>query len=127
GVVPLSPVGEPTTARSAGTAGSTYAHDRGADPRDRARGGKVSRGAAVDDTPRSGCAHCTGLRADHGKSRSVSVWQADRVLLGAGAVGRFKRGSATARPYHQTRELTVTFLAGGSSTGQRAQHPGMAQ
>src|SRR5260370_41924436 len=100
GVVPLSTVGEPTTARSAGTAGSTYADDHGADPSDRARGGKVSRGAAGDDASRSGGAHGTGLRADHGKSRSVSVWQADPVLLGAGAVGRFERGTATAPPDH---------------------------
>jgi transposase len=30
-------------------------------------------------------------------------WQADRLLLGAGAVGGFERGTAPAGPYHETR------------------------
>ena len=42
GVVPVSPVGEPATARSAGIAGSTEPNDRRTESGDRARSGEVS-------------------------------------------------------------------------------------
>ena len=47
GVVPVSSVGEPATARSAGVAGPAEPDDRGADPSDRAGSREVSGGAAL--------------------------------------------------------------------------------
>ena len=49
-----------------------------------------------------------------GKPDRFSVWQADRQLSGTGAVGGFQWESATAGTHHETRELPVTFPAGGS-------------
>ena len=94
---------------------------------DRAGSGEVSRGPALDDPSRSGSADGTGLRADHRESGSVSVWQADRELSGTGAVGGLEWESATAGTYHQTRELSVALLAGGSGAGHGTQPSGMAQ
>jgi hypothetical protein len=37
------------------------------------------------------------------------VWQADRELSGTGAVGEVERESASAGPYHETRQLTVAL------------------
>ena len=99
----VSSVGEPATARSAGVAGSTEPDDRGADAGDRAGSGEVSRGAALDDASRGGCADGIGLRADHRESGAVSVWQADRELSGTGAVGGLERESATAGAYHANK------------------------
>jgi hypothetical protein len=56
----------------------------------------MSRGAAVDDTPREGCPDCTRVRAEHGESGLASMWRTGRGLLGPGAVGRLERRSATA-------------------------------
>ena len=127
GGIPVSSVGEPATARSAGVAGSTEPDDRRADAGDRAGSGEVSRGAALEDASRSGFADGVGLRADHRESGSVSVWQADRELSGTGAVGGVERESATAGTYHETRQLSVTFPAGGSGASDGAQPPGMAE
>src|SRR5258708_13337103 len=111
GVVQVSSVGEPATARSAGVAGPTEPYDCRADRGHRTGGREVSRGAALEDPSRSGSADRAGLRADHRPSGAVSVWQADRVLLGTGAVGRFERRSATTGPHHETMQLTVALLA----------------
>src|SRR5258707_653399 len=127
GGVPASSVGEPATARSAGVAGSTEPDDRRTESGDRARSGEVSCGPALDDPSRSGCADGTGVRADHRESGSVSVWQADRELSGTGAVGGLERESAATGTYHETRELTITFPAGGSGASDGAQPSGMAQ
>ena len=83
--------------------------------------------AAPDDPSRSGCADRAGLRADHRRSRTVSLRQADGQLSGAGAVGRLQRESATAGTHHQAGEFDVAFLAGGSGAGHGAQRAGMAQ
>src|ERR1700676_1612947 len=91
GGVPVSTGGEPATTRSAGVNGSAEPYDCRAHTSHRAGGREVSGGAALDDASRSRTADRVGLRADPGESRSVSVWQADRVLLGAGAVGRIER------------------------------------
>src|SRR5580658_5901246 len=61
------------------------------------------------DASWGGSADGVGLRADYRESGSVSVWQADRVLSGAGAVGEVERESASAGPYHETRQLTVAL------------------
>src|SRR6202162_4267100 len=63
---------------------------------------------------------------DHGPSRTISVWEADRKLSGTGAVGGLERESATAGTYHETRELSVAFPAGGSGASDGAQPSGMA-
>src|ERR1700731_4852787 len=44
--------------------------------------------------------------------------------LGTGAVGEVERESAPAGAYHETRELTVAFPAGGSGPSDGAQPPG---
>jgi hypothetical protein len=49
--------------------------------------------------PRGRFADDVGLRADFRKRETVSVWQADRELSGTSGVGRFQRGSATARSH----------------------------
>src|SRR5258708_32614808 len=127
GIVPVGTLGEPATARSAGVVGPTEPNDRRTQSGDRARSGEVSCGPALDDPSRSGSADGTGVRADHRESGSVSVWQADRELSGTGAVGGLERKSATAGKYHETRELSLTFPAGGSGASDGAQPSGMAQ
>src|SRR5437870_10072535 len=87
----------------------------------------MSRGAAIANASRGGATDGVGLRVDHRESGSVSVWQADRELSGTGAAGRLERESATTRPYHETRELSITFSAGGSGASDGAQPSGMAQ
>src|SRR4029077_11061333 len=127
GGISASSVGEPATARSAGVAGSTEPDDRRTDSGDRARSGEVSGGPTLDDPSWSRPADGTGVRADHRASGSVSVWQADRELSGAGAAGRLERESATTRPHHETRKLSITFPAGGSGASDGAQSSRMAQ
>jgi transposase len=61
------------------------------------------------------------------ESGSVSVWQADRQLSGVGAVGGLQWESATAGPYHETRQLSVAFLVSGSGPSHSTQPPRMAQ
>jgi transposase len=70
---------------------------------------------------------CLGLRADYRESGSVSMWQADRQLSGAGAVGEIEWGSAPAGTHHETREHTAAFPAGGGSASDGAEPPGMAE
>src|SRR5450432_955082 len=127
GGVPVSPVGELATARPAGVAGSTDANDCRADASHRAGSGEMSRGAAVAHASRGGRTDSIGLRADHRESGSVPVWQADRELSGAGAVGGVERKSATVGTYHETGQLPVALPAGGSGASDGAQHPRMAQ
>ena len=127
GVVPVSAVGEPAAARSAGVAGPAEPNDRGADASDRAGSGEVSRGAALADASRGRFADGAGFRADHRESGTVSVWQADRELSGTGAVGGFERGSATAGTYQQARQRAAAFPAGGSGASDGAQPSGMAE
>src|SRR5437660_2097401 len=67
-----------------------------------------------------------GLRADYRESGSVSMWQADRQLSGAGAVGEIERESAPAGTHHETREHPAAFPAGGGSASDGAEPPGMA-
>ena len=78
------------------------------------------------DASGGGSVNRAGLRADHWKSRTISVWETDRQLSGTGAAGEVERESATTGPYHKTGKLHVALLAGGSSSGHGAQHPGMA-
>ena len=54
---------------------------------------KMSGGAAFANASRA--TDGVGLRADHRASGAVSVWQADRMLSGTGAVGRFQWTAAT--------------------------------
>ena len=89
--------------------------------------GEMSGSAAVENPPWGRATDRTGLRADYREGRSVSVWQADRELSGTGAVGRFERKSATTGAYHETRQRSAAFPAGGSGAGDGAQPPGMAQ
>ena len=53
-------------------------------------------GTAFDDPSRSGSADGSGFCANHRKSGSVRVWQADRKLFGTGTTGGLERESATA-------------------------------
>jgi len=55
------------------------------------------------------------------------VWETDRELSGTGATGKIEWQSATVRSHHQTRELDIALLAGGSGPGDGAQRAGMAQ
>ena len=87
----------------------------------------MSRGTAFADASRSRCTDRVGVRVDHRQSGSVSVWQADRELSGTGAVGGLQRTAATAGTHHQTRQLAVALLAGGSGASYGTQRPGMAQ
>src|ERR1700704_1938975 len=84
----------------------------------------MSRGAAIANASRGGATDGVGLRVDHRESGSVSVWQADRELSGTGAVGGIEWESATAGPYHETRQHTAAFPASGSGASDGAQHPG---
>jgi hypothetical protein len=127
GVVSLSALGEPATARSAGVAGPTDADDCRVDAGHRAGSGEVSGGAALADASWSGGTDGAGLRADPRPSGSVSVWQADRELSGAGAVGRVQREAAAVGTHHETRQLAVALSAGGSGASYGAQRSGMAQ
>ena len=101
--------------------------DRRVKPGRRARSGKVSGGTASDDPSRSGCTDRTGLRADHRRNGTVSVWQADRGLSRPGAVGKIQRESAAPGAHHQTGEFDRAFLAGGSGASHGTQSAGMAQ
>ena len=62
-----------------------------------------------------------------GRADRFQCWQADRELSGTGAVGRFEREPATTRTYHETRQRSAAFPAGGSGAGDGAQPPEMAQ
>ena len=88
---------------------------------------KCPGGAAIEDASRSRCLDRTGLRADHRRSRALSLRQAGGELSGTGAAGRFQRESATAGAYHQAGQFDVAFLAGGSGAGDGAQPAGVAQ
>src|SRR5271157_2813905 len=127
GVVPVSVVGEPATARSTGAAGPTDFHDCRVDAGHRARSGEMSRGAAVADASRSGRTDSAGLRADHRPNGAVPVRQADRELSGAGALGGVQRAATTVGPYHETGQLSATFPAGGSGASHGSQRSGVAQ
>ena len=81
----------------------------------------------VDDPSWSGSADRTGFRVDHRESGSVSVWQADRRLLGVSAVGGLEWQSAATGAYHQTGEFDVALLARGSGSGHSSQPSGMAR
>src|SRR5260370_31992893 len=124
---PLSPIDDPAPARSPGVAGSTDSDDCRADPSHRGGSGEVSRSAAIADASRGRPTDGPGLRADYQESGSVSMWQADRQLSGAGAVGEIEWGSAPAGTYHETREHTAAFPAGGGSASDGAEPPGMAE
>ncbi len=124
---PVSAMGEPAAARPAGVAGPTEPNDRRAEPGNRKGSGKVSCGAALADASRGRVTDGAGLRADHRESGPVSVWQADRVLSGTGAVGEVEREAAPAGTYHETRELAAAFPISGSGASYGAQPPGMAE
>src|SRR5208283_905301 len=126
GVVSLSALGEPATARSAGVAGPADADDCRVDAGHRAGGGEVSGGATLADTSWSGGTDRAGLRADPGPSGSVSVWQADRELPRFGAVGRVQRTAAAVGTHHETRQLAPAFSAGGGGASYGAQRSRMA-
>src|SRR5438132_2363595 len=87
----------------------------------------MPRGTAPADPSRSRTADGAGFCADHRKSGSVPVWQADRELSGTGTAGGLERESATAGPYHQTRQLSVALLVSGSRPSDGAQRFRMAK
>ena len=100
---------------------------RGTESGNRARSAQLSCGPALDDPSRSGCADRAGFRADHRRSRPVSVREASSELSRTGAVGGLEWQSAATGAYHQTREFDVALLAGGSGSGRSSQPSGMAQ
>jgi len=55
------------------------------------------------------------------------VREADCKLCGTGTTGKIEREPAALGAHHQTGELDVALLAGGSGTGHRAQRAGMAE
>jgi transposase len=62
-----------------------------------------------------------------GDAAEIRTKRADRELSGIGAVGGVEWESATARTYHETRQLTATLLISGSGASDGAQPPGMAE
>jgi Protein kinase domain len=72
-------------------------------------------------------ADCTGLRADHRSSRTLSLGQAGGELSGTGAARRIQRQPATVGAHHQTRKLDAALLTGGSGAGHSAQPARVAQ
>jgi len=114
GVVPVSPLGEPATGRSAAAAGSAEPDHSRSDASDRAGGREMSGGTALADASWSGCTDGFSLRLNHRKDGAISVREADRGISGVSALGGLKRQSATTGPYHKAREFDVAFPAGGS-------------
>src|ERR1700722_6121979 len=127
GSISTGSVGQPATARSAGTDGSIEPDHHGVEPGDRAASREVSAGAATDDASRSRGLNRAGFCADRRESRAFSVREANGELPGAGAVGRFQRPSTTPGAHHQTGEFDDGFLAGGSRPGDGAHSAGVAQ
>src|SRR6266536_2924394 len=123
----LAPWASRRRQRSTGVARSTDSDDCRADPSHRAGSGEVSGSAAIADASRGRPTDGLGLRADYRESGSVSMWQADRQLSGAGTVGEIEWGSPPAGTYHETREHTAAFPAGGGSASDGAEPPGMAE
>src|SRR6201982_2049081 len=87
----------------------------------------MSGGTTPADPSRSRTADGTGFCADRRESGSVPMWQADCELSGTGAAGGLERESATAGPYHQTRQFSVALLVSGSGPGDGAQRSRMAE
>jgi hypothetical protein len=83
--------------------------------------------AAIANPSRGRPTDGPGLRADYREGESLSMWQADRQLSGAGAIGEIEWGSAPAGTYHETREHTAAFPAGGGSASDGAEPRGMAE
>ncbi len=89
-------------------------------------------GGALDSTSpadpsRSRTADGTGFCADHRKSGSVPMWQADPRVIWDWCRGGLERESTTAGPYHQTRQLSVAILVSGSGPGDGAQRSRMTE
>ena len=80
-----------------------------------------SRGAAAANASGSGCADGVGVRADYRASGTVRVWQADRVLSGTGATGRFEWTATAVGAHQETRQLVVAFSAGRGGASDRAE------
>jgi Transposase len=121
GVVPVSSVGEPATAGSAGVAGPPEPDDCGTEPSHRRGSREVSRGAAFADASRGRFSDRAGFRVDRRRGGAVPVRQADCELSGTGAVGGVQRRSATAGTHHQTGQFAVALPAGGGSASHGAQ------
>ncbi len=64
---------------------------------------EVSRSASTDDPSRCWSAHRTGLRADHRRSRPLSVREAGGQLSRTGAAGRLQRESPQTGTHYQAR------------------------
>ena len=127
GIVPVGSLGQPTTARPAGVAGSIEPNHRGVKPGGGAGSREVSRGTTTGDASRCRSTYRTGVRADHRRSRTLSVRQAGGQLSRPGSTGRLQWESKPAGTHHQARKLAVAFLAGGSRAGHGAESCGVAQ
>jgi hypothetical protein len=127
GKLSSSPLGEPATRGSAAVAGSAEPDDCRTDASDRARSREVPTGAALDDASWGGCTDGISLGADHRKSRTISVREADQCLSGSGALGGLKRRTATAGTYHQAGQFSAALLVSGSGTGYQPYDSRMAQ
>ena len=120
GIVPVGSVGQPTTARPAGVAGSIESHHRGTEPGGGAGSGEVSRGTTTGDPSWCGSTYRIGVRADHRRSRALSVWEADCQLSRSGSGRRIQWEPAPARSHHQTGPFDAALLTGGGSAGYGA-------
>jgi transposase len=85
------------------------------------RSREMSRGEAVDDPSRGRSPDRAGLRADPRNDRALWLGQGDCKLSGMGAVRKVERGSATAGAHHQTGQLAVALLTGGSGASDGPQ------
>src|SRR5882762_11264961 len=111
---------EPAASGGAQRSGPADSDDSRAHAGHRTGSGEQSRGATIANASRGGATDGAGLRTDPGESGSVSVWQADRELSGAGAARGLEWEAATAGPYHETRELSDAVLVSGSSASHGA-------
>ena len=100
---PLSFLGQPASARSAGAAGPAESNDRGINRSGRGGSQEVARGTAADDASGGRTADGAGLRVDHRNSQAVSSGQADRQLCGVDPFGELQCWPSTAGTHQQAR------------------------
>src|SRR5262245_7725162 len=81
-VVLIVAMGDATSARPVGAAGSTEADDHRSQHSAARRSGTAARGTATHDTSWCGPDHGAGLCVDSRESETFPVWQTNRKLLG---------------------------------------------
>src|SRR5215469_4828002 len=127
GNISASPLGESTTRGFARVAGSPEPDDCPTDASDRAGSGEVPASAPPHDASWGGYPDGLGLRTDYRRGRTISVREADCVLLGVGAVRGVERRTTQAGTYHQARQFSAALLISGGGASHNPHDSGMAQ